>query len=148
MITDRLERYLRQTPREVERLVEDDLPRGLAGWARRLAPRVSGRLRRSFDSRDGTVTTSVDYAEIVDRGGAIRARAHGYLVVPVRPGVRPLDAVTVGPRGNQIIVRSGTYELWAVRRREVRIRGTRYLQRAEAAHLPEARAEIVQELQP
>jgi len=148
LITDRLERYLRTTPGRVRHLVEDELPRDLAAWAGRLAPRVSGRLRRSFDTRGSAVTSSVDYAELVDRGGTIRARAHGFLLVPVRPGQRPLDAVTVGPRGAQVIVRSGTYELWAVRRREVRIRGTRYLQRAEAAHVREARKDLAEELQP
>lgn len=117
----------------------------LAARVRRLAPVDSRRLQNSIRETEAAVTSDVPYAEIQDQGGVITARQHGWLTIPVRRGYRPAPGfVTLRSRdGNQIVVRSGTRELWAIRRREVRIKGSRYLERALEGHLEEAGGRVL-----
>lgn len=135
----RLAGDLRALPEALDRALDTEADH-LARTAGRLAPRASGRLARSFVGQDHRVTSTAPYAVVASEGGIIRARAHGWLLVPVRPGYRPGPGfTTVTTRGGErIVIRSGTRELWAIRRREVRIRGSRYLERALDAHLQEA----------
>jgi hypothetical protein len=127
---------LRQAPRAVDTQLHAET-RVLAGITRRLAPRASGALAESIEPDGLTVVSDVPYAELQSTGGTVTARQHGWLTIPVRAGYRPGGGyVTVrGRDGNPIVMRSGTYELWAVKRRSVRVPGSRYLQRALEQHL-------------
>jgi len=137
-----LERWAPRLAAELQQLARElpDVPSTeathLADQVRRLAPRRTGFLRRSIAAR-GPEVLAAEYAEIQSEGGTIRALRRGWLTIPVRPGYTPGPGyVTVrGRDGNQYVVRSGSYELWAIRRRSVRIPGTRFLPRALAAHL-------------
>lgn len=119
------------------RMVKADFRTALAAEAQRLAstlsryaPVRSGFLRRSFHSA-GKQVRSADYARIVSEGGVIRAKRGRMLTIPVPGYVPGPDYVTVSDRsGGQAIFRRGTYELWAIRRREVIVRGSGYLTRA------------------
>lgn len=136
----RLADELGDVPRDLQRLRSTEAER-LADTLARTAQRGhTGRLRRSFEAKGPDVTSSVDYAEVASTGGTIVAKVHGNLVVPVKPGYTPGPGyVTVRARnGSLIVVRSGTHELWAVRRREVRVTGSRYLERGLAKHLEHA----------
>jgi hypothetical protein len=148
-----LERWARQLPkdltrvqREIPEYLEDEAQR-LAATTRRFAPRQSGALRASILAR-GLQIAALPYAEIQSTGGRIRSQKHGWLTIPVRPGYSPgTGYVTVrGRDGNQYVLRSGTVQLWAVRRREVLIRGTRYLERALSVHLERAGERVGQRL--
>lgn len=143
---DELEHWAPHLARDLDR-VRRDLPEileveadHLAATTRRLAPRRSGALRASIMARGPDVTSSVPYAVLQSEGGVIKALRRGWLTIPVRRGYKPgAGYVTVrGRDGHQYVVRSGSYDLWAVRRRQVRIRGSRYLDRALAAHLEQA----------
>jgi hypothetical protein len=154
MSTEMLERWaprlageLRDLPEALDRELTAEADR-LARTAARLVQRRSGALARSFRGEDHRVTSTKPYAVMASEGGVIRARAHGWLLVPVRPGYHPGPGFsTVTTRGGQrIVIRNGTHELWAVRRREVRVRGSRYLERALEDHLqgaPERVADIL-----
>lgn len=126
---------LERVRRDLPQIPRDEAPH-LADQIRRLAPKRSGFLRRSVQPR-GPEVLAAEYAGIQSEGGTIKAIRRGWLTIPVRPGYTPGPGyVTVrGRDGNQYVVRSGSYELWAVRRRSVRIPGTRFLPRALAAHL-------------
>lgn len=138
-----LTRVVRELPEYLE--VEAD---HLRDTTRRFAPRASGRLRASILARGLSVLSNVPYAVLQSEGGVIKSLRHGWLTIPVRPGYVPGGGyVTVrGRDGNQYVVRSGTLQLWAVRRRQVRIRGTDYLQRALAAHLDKAGERMAERL--
>ncbi len=149
-----LERWAPELARDLER-VRRDLPEYIEDEAghltvevRKRAPHKSGALRRSFFPRGPDVLTDSPYANIQSEGGVIRSLRHGWLTIPVRPGYTPgAGYVTVrGRDGNQYVVRSGSYQLWAVRRREVRIRGTGYLDRALAEHLTDSPERIADRL--
>lgn len=137
-----LERWAPKLAREFDELARDlpDVPteeaKHLAGEIRRVVPRRSGFLLRSVEPR-GSEVLAADYAGIQSEGGTIKAVRRAWLTIPVRPGYVPGPGfVTVrGRDGNQYVIRSGSYELWAVRRRTVRIPGTRFLPRALEAHL-------------
>lgn len=120
----------------------------LAATTRRLAPKATRALERSIRAQGPEVVSGLPYAEIQSTGGIIQARQHGWLTIPVRRGYRPAPGfVTVRSRdGNQIVVRSGTYELWAIRRREVRMRGSQYLERALEEHLTKAGERVLDKL--
>lgn len=153
-----LERWAPELAADLERLarnqidlVEPEAPI-LRDSLRRFAPRASGVLRRSFGWENTvatglTVTSSAPYAALQSEGGVVRAK-RGWMTIPIRLGYRPgAGFVTVrGRDGHQYIVRAGTHELWATRRREVRIRGSRYLDRALAAYLPDADERVADRL--
>lgn len=148
-----LHRWAPRQAREFEQLGRDldQLPTeeaaSLAGWLRRTAPRRTGALLRSISARSNEVV-ALNYADIQDEGGTIRAVRRGWLTIPVRPGYVPGPGyVTVrGRDGNQYVLRSGSFELWAVRRRSVRIRGSRWKSRALAQHLREAEERVAEQL--
>jgi hypothetical protein len=154
MSTEMLERWaprlageLRDLPEALDRELTEEADR-LARTTARHAPRRTGFLARSFKGDEQQVTSTAPYAVTASEGGVIRARAHGWLLIPVRPGYRPGPGfVTVRARnGERVVLRAGTPELWAIRRREVRIRGSRYLERALEDHLqgaPERVADIL-----
>lgn len=108
----------------------------LATSIRRVAPVRSRALLRSIVARELDVS-ALDYATLQSEGGTVKALHHGWLTIPVRPGYTPSGGyVTVkGRDGNQYVIRSGTMELWAARRRSVRIRGTQFLRRGLDDHL-------------
>lgn len=130
----------------LRRELEEEADR-LAAVAARHAPRRTGALARSFRGR-GLHVEAAPYAEIVSEGGTVRSARIGGLLVPVRPGYRPGPGfATVRSRGGQrIVVRSGTHELWAIRRREVRLRGDHFLARALESHLDHADERVARAL--
>jgi hypothetical protein len=147
MRPDVLADHLRHVARETPAIVAAEAT-PLARTVARTAPRRSGRLARSFRARGLEVISTAPHALQVDRGGVIRARRHGYLLVPVRPTYAPTTPglVTVRGRRGPIVVRSGTWDLWALRLRQVRTRRTDYLAEALRRHLDDSPERVAEGL--
>lgn len=143
----RLARELRDVPEVVDQLLDAEALR-LARTAAKFAPRSSGALSKSFSAKGAEVRSSVPYAAVASEGGRVVARRVSDLLVPVKPGYRPGPGyVTIRARsGERIVVRSGTHELWAIRRREVQLRGSGYLGRALETHLEQADERVAAKL--
>jgi hypothetical protein len=153
-VSDDLERWAPELARDVDRIARDPEAlirpeaRLLSDAARRRAPVARGALRRSIEDRGLSITTDVSYAVLQSEGGVVRALNHGWLTVPIRPGfvAGPGYTTVRGKDGQQYIVRSGSYQLWAVRRREVRIPGNRWIERALEDHLQKADDRVAERL--
>lgn len=143
--------WLRGLSRAPQQLSGDVLPRLpesearlLAGYCSRYAPVRTGRLRRSFSARGPDVVSTAPYARIVSEGGVVRAKRYPFLTIPLRDGyARGQGNISVPDgKGGQYVFQRGTRGLIAVRRREVRIPGNGYLQRALEAYQADARQRI------
>jgi len=137
-----LHRMAGRVPDELEREAER-----AAATVREFAPRRSGALRRSIKRLGKTVHSDLPYAQLQSEGGVVRPVRRQFLTIPVRRGFAPGPGfVTVRSSGGGLVFRSGTRQLWAVRRREVRIRGSRYLLRALEAHMQKADVRVAKRL--
>lgn len=100
------------------------------------SPKRSGNLRRSWLARKMEVLSTAVYALMVDRGGRIVARRRASLVIPFG-GYRigSVGYVTVADRFGKgsSIVSTATGQVAGVRRRSVRIRSRKYLERGREA---------------
>jgi hypothetical protein len=146
----RLAQGIRKSVGQLPRTLEEEAQH-LAAATRLFAPRKSGALQESIRAQGPEVIVAgpaAAYAKIQNDGGPIVARRHGWLTIPVRPGYVPGPGlVTLKSRdGNQIVVRSGTYELWAIRRRVVTLKGSRYADRALEVHLEHAAERVLRTL--
>lgn len=144
-MSDELERWAPETAGDHDRLgrrlpeLLEPEAEGLAGTARQLAQKRSGALRRSILARGLSVLSDSPYAVLQSEGGIVRSKRYGWLTIPVRAGFVPGPGfATVRSGTGQIVVRSGTLQLWAVRRRQVLIRGNRFLVRALEQHRQQA----------
>jgi hypothetical protein len=119
---------------------------GLKGEVEELADTVrevvtvrSGRLRKSIRVRGLEVISRHRGAKFHSTGGLISAKKHEFLTIPVRKGYRRAPKYLTIKRadGDQFVIRRGTRELWAIRRRQVYVRGSRYLDKALERHIQE-----------
>ena len=133
---------------ELERLEPDlgDEASRLLRVARRYAP---GKLGQTLSVERASVVSSVPYAEFTSKGGILRPKRARWLRIPL-PG-QPRDArdgpdyVTVGERPDtRHVLRRSTGELVAVRKLQVRIRGSGWIPRALAEHEREAERRLEQ----
>jgi hypothetical protein len=116
--------------------------------ARRFAP---GKLGEAFKHDGAKVVSEAEYAEFLSDGGTIRAKGPWGLRIPL-PG-QPENAgkgrayVTIRKPGSDtaLIFRKSTRELVAVRKMQVTIRGSRWMQHALAEHEAEAEKRLERE---
>lgn len=101
------------------------------------APKKRGRLEKSIRSKGLSVVTRSRYAIMQDQGGRIDPKRRAWLTIPVKKGYRPGPKyfTITGRDGNQYVLRRGSRELWAIRRRFVMIPATHFLQHGLDKHL-------------
>lgn len=150
-MTVKLEPWARETAAEFRAVklptVLQQEARNLAWLASRSAPRATGHLSLSIYAVGPRVETRAPYASVVNTGGVISARRHGYLTIPVRPGFRPGPGFVIARSSKgPLVVRAGTHEIWALLRRSVTVRGTRYLDTALTVHLATAQERVGSQL--
>ncbi len=120
--------------------VKDDLyfeTDRLRDQAQSLAAFKTGRLRRSIKSKGLIVLSRHPAALFQNKGGILKAKKHEFMTIPVRPGFRRAPKYVTIKRadGSEFVIRRGTTQLWAVKRRAIVIAGNRYLDRALDRHL-------------
>lgn len=115
--------------------------------ARRYAP---GRLGTRLHAQGEQVVSDVPGAQLLSDGGIIRAQRARWLRIPLpgqpdNAGNGP-DYVTIGKRPDtRYVIRKSTRELVAVRKLQVTIRGSRWMQRALQEHETEAEQRLSRE---
>lgn len=134
-----------KAPSDLSAMLADLGPEG--GWAgiaaqtlvrriQALAPRRSGRLKASFHAEENRVVSTAPYARLVNEGGVVRPRHRKALVVPFAKGYDPGQGggvsvpVRRGATVGYVRPRGGPFELLAVRRSQVTIARSGYIDRA------------------
>ena len=107
----------------------------LALVLRKYAPRRTGALRKSIRWVGANVLAS-DYARVQSEGGRVVPRRYAFLAVPLRADYRPGPGfITARERnGVRAVLSRNTYEVWAIRRRSVLVKGSHFMERGLEEH--------------
>lgn len=114
---------------------------------RNYAPVASGSLRDSIEV-EGSDIEMLFYGRTINFGGTIQARNLGWMTIPLRGYKQGPGYVTVHPKSRPhlgYVFRRSDGELMANRRREVTIRGQRWMERALTSHLLKADQRLIDE---
>lgn len=114
---------------------------------RNYAPVVSGALRDSIEV-EGSDIEMLIYGRMINFGGTIKAKRLAWLTIPLLGYKQGPGYVTIHPKSRPTlgyVFRRSDGELMANRRREVTIRGQRWIERALTSHLLKADQRLIDE---